>query len=304
MKKRWIILSIVAFLLTGVVFAMGRVNQPISVSAVTLEPCRVEQKVSCKGMVEVAQTTMVALPMDCVIQQIHVKVGDRVKEDEVIATVDKDATRELVFNSARIAALAALPEQITAPCDGTVLEVSAVTQQVLEQGVPCVMMAADRDVQIRVAIREKDLRSVKQGMEVRITGEGFEKAFYEGKLHKISSTAETDESGTVVEGVVTLSKDIFDPSLRLGLTAKAMIITSVMEDGYVVPYEAVRSDAEGTYVYVLQNGQAQRTAITVAAQVAEGMLLRDASLAKEQVIRDAQHISASGQRVVLKGEGG
>jgi len=36
----------------------------------------------------------------------------------------------------------------------------------------------------------------------------------------------------------------------------------------------------------------------------EGILLQDASLATEQVISDAQSITASGQKVIIQGDGG
>jgi len=304
MKKRWVILSVIglAIVLTVV---LSRVSQrPITVSAITLEPRRVEQTVSCMGVVEVADATVVALPIDCVIQKVNVKVGDRVQKGEVLAVVDKEATRQTLFDSASLMALAALPETVTAPRDGTVMEVGAAAHQILEYGSPCAVLAADEDMQIRIAIRERDLRMVKKGMTVRVTGDGFEKEFYEGILTKISSTARTDDGGTVVEGLVDLSDGAFDPSLRLGLTAKAAIVTAVTENGYIVPYEAVQSDKDGSYVYVLDNGQTRRQEIAVAAQVAEGILLQDASLATEQVISDAQSITASGQKVIIQGDGG
>lgn len=304
MKKRWVILSVIGL---AVVFAvvLSRLSQrPITVSAITLEPRRVEQTVSCMGVVEVADATVVALPINCVVRQVNVKAGDRVQKGEVLAVVDKEATRQTLFDSVSLMSLAALPEKITAPRDGTVIEVGAAAHQILEYGVPCVVLAADEDVQIRIAIRERDLRTVKRGMTVRVTGDGFEKAFYEGTLTKISSTARTDDGGTVVEGLVDLSEGAFDPSLRLGLTAKAAIVTAVTENGYIVPYEAVQSDKDGSYVYVLNNGQARRQQIAVAAQVVEGVLLQDSSLEKEQVISDAQSITASGQKVIVQGDGG
>lgn len=302
MKKKWMIVSVVGLAVVAAVVFSAFQRRPVTVSAITLQPRRVEQTVSCMGVVETADVTVVALPVECVIQQVHVKAGDRVKKGDPLATVDRDATRQTIYDSVSLMALAALPDTITAPCDGTVMEVGAKTQQVLEQGVPCALLAADEDVQIRVAIRERDLRSVRQGMRVRITGDGFEKAAYEGVLTGISSAARTDESGTIVEGVVTLLEGAVDTSLRLGLTARAAIVTSVTENGYVVPYEAVQSDKQGSYVYVWEDGVARRQAIDVAAQVAEGILLQDATLASSQVIRDAQPITANGQRIVLQEE--
>ena len=299
MKKRWIFASLSAVILLATIFTRTT-HRPVEVSALTLEPGRVEQTVSCIGVVEASDTTVVALPITCVISQVNVKSGDRVRKGEVLAVVDKEATGKMLFSTADLMTLAAMTDEITAPCDGTVME-ACTSKQPLEYGTPCALLAADEDLQVRVAIRERELRSVKQGMKVRITGEGFEMPYYEGELVKISSTARTDDGGTVVEGLVTLAEGVFDPSLRLGLTAKAAIVTSVTENGYIVPYEAVLTDEEGSYVYVLNNGQAQRQEIAVAAQVAQGILLGDDSIVSKQIICDAASISDNGQRVTVRG---
>ena len=301
MKKRWIILGVIGFVAVLAVVISRRSDQAITVTTITLEPCRVEQTISCTGVVETADATMVMLPINCAFSQVMVKAGDRVSEGDVLAVVDKEATRKSLFDSTALMTLAAMPEEITAPQNGTIMEVKATPHQVLDYGTPCIVMAADEDLQIRIAIREKDLRTLKKGMTVRVTGDGFEKPNYNGELIKISSAARTDEAGTVVEGLVALSDEAFDPSLRLGLTAKAAIVTAVTENGYIVPYEAVQTDEEGSYVYVLNDGQAQRQGITVAAQVAQGVLLTDATLAQKQIVRDAECITNDGQKVTARG---
>lgn len=300
MKKYWYWIPITALAVVVGLASFGAFRRPITVSAITLEPCRVEQTVSCMGVVEAANVTAITLPIDCILSEMRVKAGDRVQQGEVLAVVDKEATRQQIFDKESLMLLAALPEEITAPQEGTVVEVGVMGAGFLEQGAPCVVLAADEDTQIRIAIRETDLRMLKKGMTVHITGDGFEKASYEGRLSKISSKARGDEGGTVVEGLVTLSEGHFDPSLRLGLTARATIVTSVTENGYVVPYEAVKTDQDGSYVYVLIDNRAQRRDIVEAARVAQGVMLKDASLAQMQVVADAASVDESNPRVVIQ----
>lgn len=300
MKRSWI------WILSGVaVAAIGwgcfeALCRPITVSAVTLEPCRVEQTVSCMGVMEAADVTPVVLPIDCMVSDVCIKVGDRVQEGDVLAIVDKEVTRQQVFGKEALMLLAALPAEITAPLEGTVVEVAASKGRLLEQATPCVVIAADKDMQVRVAIRETDLRALKCGMPVHITGDGFEKASYDGVLTKISSKARGDEGGTVVEGVVSLASGAFDPSLRLGLTAKATIVTSIVENGYVVPYNSIKTDQNGSYVYVFTDNRLQRKEIIEAARVPEGVLLPDASLAQMQIVTNADAVDEKHRRVVLQ----
>ena len=301
MKKRWIWLAVLALTLVVPVVWMQVPDAPTTVSAMTLEPQRVEQTVSCMGMVESARPTVIAAPVDCVIGRVLVSAGDRVAAGDVLAVVDKEATRQALRDNASLMALAAMEEEIVAPAAGTVLEMKATEGQVLDLGSPCAVMALDEHMQIRIAIRERDLRTLKQGMAVRITGDGFDRSAYDGVLTSIASKAAADATGgIVVEGIVTLAEDAFDPSLRLGLTAKAVIVTSVTENGLLLPYEAVVTDDSGSYVYVVDGDAAKRQDILVAAQVSEGVLLHDSDLAQAQIIRDATCITASGQRIVMR----
>ena len=302
MKKYWYLLPLSAVFAVMGLACFGVFQKSITVNAVTLQPSRVEQTVSCMGVVETADVTAMTLPVDCIISQVCVKVGDRVQEGDVLARIDKVATRQLLFDKASLMVLAALPEEILASQEGTVVEVWS-NQGLLEQNTPCVMVSADTDTQIRIAIRETDLRTVEKGMTVYVSGDGFDKALYEGYLSKISSKARGDEGGTVVEGIVTLSDGSFDPSLRLGLTAKATIVTKVTEEGYVVPYEAVKTDRNGSYVYVLVGNRMQRQTIVEAARVTQGVLLEGDSLAQMQVVADATAVDEKHLRAVVQEAG-
>ena len=152
---------------------------------------------------------------------------------------------------------------------------------------------------MRIAIREKDLRVLKTGMPVRVTGDGFQKDAYAGTLTEIASAARNGSgSGTVVEGVVTLKEGEIDHSLRLGLTAKAAIVTAVTDGGVVVPYEAVLTEEEQSYVFVLEDGCARRRNIRVLEQLADGVLLADGDLSDARVIAQPGRIDRDGMAVV------
>ena len=305
MKKRWIWLAAIVLTVAVAAVWMRAPDAPTTVSAITPQLQRVEQTVSCMGVVECSAPTAVALPVGCVIDRVLVKAGDRVAAGDVLAVVDKEATRRSLSDSASLVVLAAMGEEITAPAAGTVMEMGAQKGQYLDSGTPCAVLALDEDVQIRIAIRERDLRTLKQGMTVRVSGDGFDRASYDGVLTAIASTADGDGAGgIVVEGVVSLAENAFDPSLRLGLTARASVVTAVTEEGLLLPYEAVMSDADGYYVYVVEDGQAARKNITVTAQVADGVLLSDDALLQASVIREAESIQTAGQRVAMRGDNG
>ncbi len=293
--KKWVVLLLVAAVVSGVFVLSGSEDSAVEVTVATIQPQRVEQTVLCTGLVEVADTTPLVLPYSCVIEQVLVKEGQRVKEGDVLAVMDKEATRNLLVPEMAVS-LAATDKEITAPADGVVMTVGAVEGQMLMEGTPCAVLVCDMDLQVRIAIPEKHLPDMEPGMTARITGSGFDKAVYTGTLNEIAAVAQMDAGGgTVVQGVVSL--DLPDESMRVGLNARATVVTAVADTALVIPYEAVMTDDAGESVYLIQNGCAHKTALTGATQVANGYLVTDSRFDGATVALQPEKISKDGQAV-------
>lgn len=298
MKKRWLCMGVVGLLLIGFLAWQGK-GEVVTVTTAEIFTQRVEQTVTCTGVVECAETTGVYLPIGCVIRQVCVKEGERVEQGDVLAVMNKPATLAASEKQEIRIPLAAMEEEITAPGSGVVVAVNVVEGSMLEKGIPCVLLALEQDIQVRIGLREKDLQKIRQGMAVRLFGDGFSRSVYSGTISEISAAARTDTgSGTVVEGVVKLDAGQQDASLRLGLSARATVVTAVTERGLLVPHEAVLNDGKGYYVYLLSDGFARRKDLDVVGQVAAGMLLNDRSLEGKTVICNPAKIPRDGAAVM------
>ncbi len=300
MKKRWWI-GLAAVLGTAVtaVVVNARPAAPVTVQTVTVTAQRVEHTVTCSGVVECGGQSGVFAPVSCVIGEVKAQVGQRVKQGDVLAVIDREATGERIEDPAQRMVLAAMEEELTAPQDGVVTAVTATVGKELAQGTPCAVIAPDRDVQVRIAIRERDLPSLKTGLSVRVTGDGFKKAQYKGTLTDIAATAQSGNSGTVVEGVITLEEGQVDASLRLGLSAKACIVTGVRQEAVLLPYEAVLTEGERSYVYVVEDGIAKQKEVTMKAQLGEGILIQE-DLLGLQVVTNPESIAADDAAVIVE----
>lgn len=297
MKKRWFWITTAVVIAIGVGMWMRLPDAPPVVKTTVLTPTRVEQTVSCNGVVEAADGVGVFAPIACRIREVRVTPGQRVCKGDVLAVVDKESTYATNGDRVTQMALAGMEEELKAPEDGIVAEVFAKTGETLALGKPCAVLVRPCDLQIRIAIREKDLRVLREGMQVRISGDGLEQSAYDGVLSEISCTASTSSSTTVVAGTVVPDAGVADASFRLGLSAKATVITSVTEDGYLVPYEAVLADEEGSYIYVLRDGLARKYRVEGAVQVPHGLLLADATLAKATIVLEPEKVSGDGAAV-------
>lgn len=293
--KKWVVLLLTIMCAVSVFVLSGAEEGAVEVETVRILPERAEQTVACTGVVEAVDSTPLVFPYSCMMGQVYVQEGQRVKKGDVLAVMDKEASRDLVLPE-MLVALAATEAQITAPADGVVVTVGAVEGEMLTEGTPCAVLVCDRDLQVRISIPEKHLRDLAQGMTVRITGSGFDQAQYTGTLKEIAATAQSDMGGgTVVQGVVSL--DAPDASMRVGLNARVTVVTQVDEQALVIPYEAVLTDGQGQYVYVVQDGCARRVSLTDSVQVGKGMLVTDPTFDGAAVVIQPEKVTGDGQPV-------
>lgn len=294
MKKRWFWIVAVAIVVAGIGVWTSMPDTPPTVKTTVLTPSRVEQTVSCDGVVEAVDGVGVFAPVGCRIREVCVAPGQWVKKGDVLARIDKEATLADTEDIVTQVALAGMEEELVAPDDGIVVEVSAKVGDTLKLGTPCALLVRPCDMQVRIAIREKDLRVLREGMRVRISGDGLERSSYEGVLSEIAYTASTGSSAIMVAGAVTPDAGVADASFRLGLSARATVITSVIDEGYLVPYEAVLADEQGSYIYVVRDGIARLQRVEGAVQVPAGLLLTDETLAGASVVLEPEKITGDG----------
>ena len=304
MKKRLIFPVIVG--VAAIVFGAMKDGEKTSVTveAAGLQAQTVEETVSCNGVIEAGETVLVYPPVNCVVQNVSVKVGQQVTAGESLIVIDKEATKRTQIGDDRMSdalELTAMAGSVTSPVDGIVLSVDAMDGTLLDAGVPCVTIAPRTGLQVRVMLREKLLPKLAVGQTVQISGAGFDKDMYCGTLSEISSAAASNSGGeSVVEGIVALDAGEVDASMRLGLSAKAKIVTSTREACVLIPYEAVAHTEDGQrYLYFAENGKAIYCPITPIEDLAEGVLVNGDAWVGRTLILEPEKVTGDGMSVHL-----
>ena len=133
------------------------------------------------------------------------------------------------------------------------------------------------DVQVSVQVSKTDLPKISLGQKVDITING--KA-YTGEITQISGSATKNANGVaVVDTKIKVTNP--DNEIILGVEANNKIHAEKADNTIVLPYEYVLTDAEGDYVFVLENGTAVRKAVKIGiststeAQIVEGLSEND-----------------------------
>lgn len=132
----------------------------------------------------------------------------------------------------------------------------------------------DKNLEVNVGIKEKDIFSVKEGMSVELSNSTLTNVSGKGSVVKVNNFA--TESAPTAQGTVadnTFNAKIYideNTDILLGMKLKVRIATGEELSTDAVPYTAILSDAEGDYVYVAEeagNGMYQ----VVRKSITKGM---------------------------------
>ncbi len=303
--KKLVWLLVLTVMCVGGIGYVGMRSRPQTVvlKTKTLSAAAAFETVSCKGRVEKTDTTAVQPVADCIVDEVLVQNGDKVKKGDVLFTVDTAATLSALASTDSTAAVKTamsntLLPTVTAPCDGVVSNMSAQSGALLNGAEACAVITANEPVQIRLSVPERNIARVAVGQEVAVSGIGFSQNRYSGYISEIASVAKQEVNGTAtqttVEAVVTLDDGQSDDSLRVGLTAKGAITVSTVPLGFILPYDAVTADEENReFVYVLQGDRAEKRLFTPLAELGDGYLVTEGFANGEQLILEPDKVTAN-----------
>ncbi len=289
--KKWVFLVGAAVLVAGVCVAVTGGEETVTVTGIRLQKQRAEHTVSCTGVIEPGELQGVSAEIPCVIEKVLVEEGQAVKAGEAVAIVNKTATRLLQSERhTQALSLSVMPDNLYASADGIVMQILAEPGQLLEKGMPCVVVA-DRDkLCVRIGIPEKHLNVVRSDQRAMVSGKGLAEQQYDGVLKDISAAVSTVGNGTAVTGRVRMDSGAIDDSFRVGLTTKVKLVTAVYDAGLVVPFDALVREGEEAYVYLYADDKVQKHPVRIVEEVAQGALVEDASLDGAIIVAQASTV--------------
>lgn len=139
---------------------------------------------------------------------------------------------------------------ILAEFNGVVTEMNAVEGKTPAVGEQLFKLESTEDVKVSISVSKYDLEKIKEGQKAVVTIGGNT---YEGEVSKIDKMATKNNSGA---SVVNADIKILNPdeNIFLGVEAKISVSTSKSEAALLVPFSAVNTDMEGSFVYAVENG--------------------------------------------------
>jgi len=148
-------------------------------------------------------------------------------------------------------------ERITAPFAGTVTSLAATEGEQLQEGAKALTLARSDALVVRLGVEPEDAPRLRPGMTVSLV-ETFTQATFPGRLAAIDAII--DPQTRLVDVLARLGPAGDGDAPMIGAIMRGQIVLA-REHVLAVPRDAVLSDAEGAYVFVVRDGKAHRVQV-------------------------------------------
>ena len=217
----------------------------------------------------------------------------------IARSTQEDAQRSLEQAQRETGRLQALYDQaqyqltryrITSPITGTILTRSVEPGQVIDLSTPLFTIADLSDLIVETDVDEVYATQIRPEMPalLRLAGETDN---LEGTVYFVAPLVDAATGGLDVKIRFTEPRQV-----PVGLTVTANIIIDQQDAAISAPRSAIISNTTGSTVFLLENGLATQTPVTVLDWPAERLLVTEGLDAGDQLIMDASGLS-DGQRV-------
>ncbi|NVE95462.1 efflux RND transporter periplasmic adaptor subunit [Altererythrobacter lutimaris] len=199
-------------------------------------------------------------------------------------TVAQAQYRELLARNARL--------NIVAPESGLLLQRNVEPGQTVSAGSGTLFsIAKGGEMELLARVGESELARLSTGAMAEVQPVGSS-ATFEGQIWQIEPTIDPqDRQGTVRVALA------YNPALRPGGFASVNISTGKI-DAPILPESAVLNDAEGSYVYIVDNeNKARRRAVTVGQSTREGIAIASGLDGSESIVLRAGGFLNPGETV-------
>ncbi len=323
MKKRVLVLIFIPLIILALSIPNIILGDIQTVSLIQLEEFTKENVVSTTGKLEEVAKSDITTKLPVVTENVLVEVGDKVKADQVLATVDTKKTKEALMSISAMAdyipqevvetladtdfdynqITSLIPNEIKSDFDGVVTNVSISSGKLSYPSETLVTISKqDKNIRAKIDIPESQIENVKLGQQVIITPRANKDKECLGTVSKIFPTAYETLDGTTKETIINAYVDIENSAdLKAGYNIDADIKLAEDETCVGVPYSAINQDEKNReFVYVYKDGKAIKKIVEIGYEGKELAQVLSGVDKGDYIIEDCQKIIKDGQRIFVK----
>jgi RND family efflux transporter MFP subunit len=316
----------------------GGFGGPVTVVAARAEPATTNDRVTAIGTAQAARAVTLFPRSTGMVETVTFTAGDRVEAGAVLVTLDDDAERialeqaEVTLADARakverydrLASTSAISSverdvarselaaaelgvrqarldldrrQVLAPFAGT-LGLSAVEPGALVSATTEIATLDDRSA-LKVAFRvpESVAGRVALGQVASATTPARPGETFEGRVSAVGSRIEVDSRTLLVEAEIDNGRDLLRPGMSF-----LVELRFEGDEHLAVPALAVQWDRDGSFVWRVVDGKAERIAVTIVERNVDVVLVDGPLSAGDTVVVEGVQRLRPGAAVALAGE--
>lgn len=259
MNKKWKIRLFVLIILAIGVFLVAEKRKKPEVMIKEVVPVYggISTFISTTGTVAPQNRLEIKPPINGRIEEILISEGQQIKTGQILAWMSS-TERAALLDAARSKGeeeflywkdvYKATP--LISPIKGEVI-VRAVEPGQTVASTDAVVVLSDRLI-IKAQVDETDIGKVKLGQEAMISLDAYPQIKVKGTVDHISYESEVVNNVTIYEVDVLPEKipDVF----RSGMSANVEIVEKSKKDILLIPWEAVKTDMDGSFVFIRNKG--------------------------------------------------
>ncbi|MDO9107713.1 MAG: efflux RND transporter periplasmic adaptor subunit, partial [Coriobacteriia bacterium] len=148
---------------------------------------------------------------------------------------------------------------VTAPVDGTVIEVGVTIGAMAPVGgAPAIVLADLKHPYIEAALDENDYAQASVGLPVKVLVDALDGITLEGTVTALSAVGNADQNGIVTYALIA-TLDTAHIAATAGMSVRIDVITQRADDVLIIPTQAVRIEEGRQVVSVLDDRNVART---------------------------------------------
>lgn len=195
-------------------------------------------------------------------------IGNEYDEENILLSNELSAIRaEKSYQS-----VLACKDGLKADVAGVVSAVSVVPGDKSVAGTTMITVSSLEEVVINFTISKNELDDLKVGQKAEVS---CMDSIYEGTVTHVGSMAVATGNNGALAISAQVRIDNPDENLCLGLTAKVNINTATKDDALMIPLETLYTDAEGDFIYIVENGIVVKRYVTVGIESATHIEILD-----------------------------
>ena len=319
--KKYIILFLSTILCITGIFTFGRITaDALEVSVYIVKLSDADNTVTASGKLEYNTENTVMSDNYFIINKIYVSGGDTVKKGDPLITVLEPVSSDMIpYSYSEMDTLISMfsksdisedilreikkyctERTIYAKSDGVVSTVAHNENEIVNKNTLLMKLSDSSTLVIPVNINEAYIEKIKIGQKASIKFTALENKKFSGEVCSISKEAKQTSglTGKETSVEVKIKLDDTDEKLRIGYSAECTITTSTDKNKIILPYEYMRSDEKGDYVFIARGNQAVKKYIKTGAEYKNGIEVKSGLRVKDRIIKDLGDVS-DGQRIII-----